>query len=74
MLRKEIEISGDPIPLSFFAYTYKGSRIPEFKVSLRQKEFRSRARQGRNGNFRVGFHPAILFPVFNKGKQISGFF
>ena len=28
---------------------YKGRQIPEFKVSLGQREFRSGARSGRNG-------------------------
>ena len=37
---------------------YKGRQIPEFKVSLGQREFRSRPRHGRNGNFRTGSHPA----------------
>ena len=41
---------------------YKDRQILEFKVSLEQREYRSRSRSryGRNGNFRVGSHLAIL--------------
>jgi hypothetical protein len=35
---------------------YKGRQIPEFKVSMGQREFRSR--HGQNGNLRTGSHPA----------------
>ena len=38
-------------------------QIPEFKVSLGQREFGSRPRHHKNGLFREGFHPAILFSV-----------
>ena len=34
----------DPTELSFFIYANTGRQIPEFKVSLGQREFRSRPR------------------------------
>ena len=37
---------------------YKCRQIPEFKVNLGQRKFRSKL--GQNGNSRAGSHPAIL--------------
>jgi hypothetical protein len=48
---------------------HKGRRIPEFKVSLGQREVRPKC--GGNGLFRARSHPASLAAVFNKGTQIS---
>lgn len=52
----------DPIQLNIFVYAYKGRWITELKVSLGRRQFMSKLVQ--NGNFRVGFHPAILLFVF----------
>ena len=45
-------------PQLSFLFMPTGRSILEFKVSLRQREFRFRPRLGRNGNFRAWFHPA----------------
>jgi hypothetical protein len=57
-----------------FVYAYKGRQIPEFKVSLGQREFRPGPRYSRNGNLKAASHPAIRLSVLNKGRQISEFF
>jgi hypothetical protein len=61
-------ISGNPAQISF--YVFKDRQIPEFKVSLGQREFKSRPWHGRNGNFRVESHPGSLSSVLNKDWQI----
>jgi hypothetical protein len=64
ILRKEVKrfkewlSQGKILPSSVFVYDYKGRQIPEFKVSLRQREFRSRPRHLRKGNLSMGFHLA----------------
>jgi hypothetical protein len=58
----------DPIQLNLLS-AYKGKQIPEFKVSLAQREFRSRSRLGRNDNLRAGSHPAKLTFYVYAGRQ-----
>ena len=45
----------------------------ELKISLGQSLFRFKPWFDRNGNFRVGSHPASLLSVHNKGRHISKF-
>ena len=78
---EEVVIAGqDPTQMRFcffvclFVYAYKGRQIPEFKVSLGQREFRPGPRYSRNGNLKAASHPAIRLSVLNKGRQISEFF
>ena len=63
----------DPTQLSFFVCAYKGRQVPEFKVSLGQREFRSRSNHWENGNFKAGSQAANLLSEFNEGRQISEF-
>lgn len=53
----------DSHQLSHLVYAYKGRYVPEFNVSLGQREFRSSPRYGRNDNFRDGSYPGILLSV-----------
>jgi hypothetical protein len=51
---------------------YKGRQIPEFKVSLEQREFRSRSSW--NGNLRMPSHPAkFIFCLTKVGRSMISF-
>jgi hypothetical protein len=50
---------------------YKCRQIPEFKVSMDQRELRSR--NGQNNNSRAVPIPIILLSVLNGGRKISEF-